>query len=277
MSVDWMSKGEDSAKVFEQEKAAQEKRRQEQGKAFRFYLKETKKGSGVYEEAPLLFVDGDLGPKGYLIPPRFYEHGYIFHQGDYHNIVCPEQTLPHKAKEDPSYKCPLCEAGDKPYLASLFTVLDLRPYKSEKTGKVIEFTRKLFVAKPQTFELLNKLAAKRGGLGGCRFDVSRSNKKSPQVGDVFDFQEKLTDLAALKAKYTISYTSKKDGKEENVVKCLFEKLDYEKEIIFRTGDELRKMGFGSPSSSMPTQADTAVAESAAAEGAGQAKDYAADL
>lgn len=234
MSVSWLKQGEESAKMHEVEKQNQEAKKAEQGKSFRFFIK---KG----QEASLLFVDGVLGPKGYITPPRFYEHFTIMPGGKWGNVVCPQMTLPQSGD-----KCPVCENKDKAALVSLFTVIDLTPYTT-KTGVVIPFSRKLFVAKPTTFELINKLAVKRGGLAGCRFDVSRTGDKSPSVGDVFDFQEKLTDVEALKAKFTRSFKTK-DGTEKTV--CDYEPIDYNKEIVFRTGDELRAMGFGNPTGNM---------------------------
>lgn len=234
MSVSWLKQGEESAKMHEQEKINQEAKKAEQGKSFRFFIK---KG----QEASIIFVDGVLGPKGYLTPPRFYEHFTIMPGGKWGNVVCPQQTLPQSGE-----KCPLCETKDKASLVSLFTVVDLTPYTT-KNGIVIPFTRKLFVAKPTTFELINKLAIKRGGLAGIKFDVSRTGDKSPSVGDVFDFQEKYTDLAALKAQFTRTFKTK-EGTEKTV--CEFEAIDYDKEIPFRSGDELRAMGFGNPVGTM---------------------------
>lgn len=258
MSVSWLKQGEESAKAFEQEKAAAEKRKAEQGKAFRFFL------PGPGEEASLWFVDGVLSPKGYLTPPRFYEH-FVMFNGKWDNVVCPQQTDPSSGD-----KCPICEGQDRPSLVSLFTVIDTRPYTT-KNGIVIPFTRKLFVAKPTTFELLNKLAVKRGGLIGCRFDVSRTSKKAAAVGDVFDFQEKATDMEAMRTKYTSTFKSKdKDGKDQMKTVCYWEALNYEKEIVFRTGDELRKMGFGAPQSSMPSEQ---APQETPTESAGAAEDY----
>lgn len=238
MAISWLKQGEESAKILEQEKAAQAKRQAEQGKTFRFWMKPG-------DEASIWFVDGVMSPKGYLTPPRYYEHTVMFNNS-WDNIVCPQQTMPN-SKES----CPICEGKDKAALVSLFTVIDTRPYTT-KNGVVIAYTRKLFVAKPTTFDLLNKLAVKRGGLIGCRFDVSRSGPKSPNVGDVFDFQEKNPDQDALRAMFTSTFKvkDKQSGQDVQKTVCSWEPLEYDKEIIFRTGDELRKMGFGAPQSSM---------------------------
>jgi hypothetical protein len=256
MAVSWLKQGEDSAKLHEQEKAAQIKRQSEQGKSFRFWLK---KG----DEASIWFVDGALHTKGYLAPPRYYEHT-VFFNNTWDNIVCPQQTMP-SAKE----VCPICEGKDRAALVSLFTVIDTRPYTT-KNGITIPFTRKLFVAKPTTFDMLNKMAIKRGGLTGCRFDVSRTGDKSPNVGDVFDFQEKSTDVEALTQMFTSTFKvkDKQSGSDIQKTVNLWEPLPYEKEIIFRTGDELRKMGFGAPTGGSGFSQDTSPAADA-----GKGEDY----
>ncbi len=133
------------------------------------------------EEATITFVDGDLSPEGFLLPPRFYEHN-LYLNGKHNNMfVCPEKTSPESGE-----KCPICEdPQERPSLVALFTVIDHRVFLS-KENKQITNRPKLFVAKTQTVEMLNKLAAKLGGLSGQTFDVSRStSEKSPSVGDLF--------------------------------------------------------------------------------------------
>lgn len=252
MAVSWLKKGDESAAVAQQHAVVVAQQKARQGKAFRFGLMYPGKNGASKDdcESKVLFVDGDLGPKGYLTPPRFYEHGFVFHQGEYHNLICPQQNDPQSGE-----KCPICEGKDKAYLASLFTVIELKPYTSKKTGEVIPFTRKLMVVKEGMFEMLNKLAAKRGGLKGCVFDLSRTKKQASPNGDMWDFQEKKTDFEALKKEYTRTYKvkNKDTGKEEMKTVCLFEPLDYEKELTYYTSDDLRKMGFGAPAGSSSFQ------------------------
>jgi hypothetical protein len=226
MAVSWMKQGAASADLAKQEEAAQELRKSQQGKLYRWFLKDK-------EDAALTFVDGDLSPEGFLLPPRFYEH-MVKVAGQWQTHVCPEQTNPGSGQ-----KCPICEQGEKASLVAVLTVIDHRSFKG-KDDKVYANQRRLFVCKGQTFELLNKLAIKRGGLAGCRFDVSRNGDKAPAVGNLFDFTDK-QDIELLKAKYTRTYEDK-DGNKHTV--CDFEPANYEEEIIFRDEMELRKMGFG---------------------------------
>lgn len=227
MAVSWLKKGADSAKLAQKEEAEAQKRKEEQGKAFRFWMKED-------EEARITFVDGDLGSEGFLLPARYYEHNLKIN-GKWNNFfVCPEKTHP-----DSGEKCPICEGGDRPSLVALFTIIDHRAFKSKDGQKTYSDTAKILAAKPATFELLNKIAVKRHGLAGATFDVSRIGDKAAAVGSMFDFLEK-HNVEELKKNYVREFTV--DGKK--VTKSIFVPFDYEKEIVYRSETELRKMGFG---------------------------------
>jgi len=210
-----------------------EQRKSEQGKLYRFWMKEK-------EEGRITFIDGDL-VDGVLCPPRYYEHN-LFMNGSWNNFfACPEKTNP-----EANDKCPICESGDRPSLVALFTILDHRQIQSTKDkNKVYKDQKKLLVAKPQTFELLNKHAMKRGGLAGCTFDASRVGDKSASVGSMFDFVEK-NPVEELKKVYMIEKVDPKTNTKSKVTN--FTPADYEAEIVYRTGDELRKLVDAPPSS-----------------------------
>jgi hypothetical protein len=232
MGVSWLQTGTKSAEMAKTQAAQAEKAKQEQGKMFRFWLKND-------EEARITFIDGDLSPEGFLLPPRFYEHS-IFANGTYNNLyVCPEKTNPEAGDS-----CPLCEGQDRPSLVALFTIIDHRAHKG-KNDKIYQYTRRLLVAKPATFELLNKIAIKRGGLANVTFDVLRTGgEKSASVGTMFDFVEK-GDPAELKTRYTQEVYDK--GKATGKIESYYKPAEYDKEIVYRTGDELRnQFGFGKP-------------------------------
>lgn len=227
--MSWLKTGEESEKLAQEKKAEDAKRQQEQGKMWRFFVEKNK-------DASITFVDGELNAQGVLTPPRFYEH-QLYLAGSWNNFfVCPEKTNPESGQ-----KCPICEGGDKPSLVAMFTVIDHRTHKSRDGTKEYKDQPRLFAAKPMTFEQLQKLAQKRGGLAGCTFDVSRTGDKSPAVGSMFDFTEK-NKLDELVKKYT--YTVEEDGKKKTVSK--FAPANYEEEIVYRTEDELRQLGFGKP-------------------------------
>lgn len=223
--MSWLKQGEQSAALAKTHATEVELAKAKQGKMFRFWIKEG-------EEAPITFVDGDLSPQGFLVPPRYYEHS-LYLNGSYNNhFVCPEKTSPELGQ-----KCPICEAGDRPSLVTLFTIIDHREFTSN--GKTYKDTPRLLVAKPQSFEILHKIAVKRGGLAGARFDVSRVGDKSASIGSMFDFIEK-TDVAELKKKY--ERTVKVDGQDKVI--DVFSPANYEEEVIFHSESELRALGFG---------------------------------
>lgn len=227
MAFKFLKTGAESAKMAQRAAAEAEQRRSEQGKMFRFWMKEK-------EEARITFVDGELNAEGFLTPPRYYEHN-LFLNGTWNNFfVCPEKTNP-----EANDKCPICESGDRPSLVALFTVIDHRQIPSTKDkNKIWKDQQKLLVAKPQTFELLNKHALKRGGLAGVTFDASRVGDKSASVGSMFDFVEKHS-VEELQKQYQVE---KLDPKTNTKVKVSnFVPADYESEIVFRSGEALRKL------------------------------------
>lgn len=225
--VGWMKTGANSTKLAQQQAAEAEVQKAERGKMFRFFIKEG-------EEAKITFLDGELSPQGFLTPPRYYEH-MVYFNNSWRNFVCPEKTSPELGM-----KCPLCESGDRASLVALFTVIDHRSYTSTQ-GKQYKDTVRLLVAKPQTFEMLNKLAVKRDGLTGCTFDVNRVGDKAAAVGNMYDFSEK-RPLAELQKLYTVEKIDEKKNKVVSPVAA----ADYEQEISFHTEDELRKLGLGGP-------------------------------
>ena len=229
----WLKTGQESAQVAKQDQVEAEQRKAEQGKMWRFYLKDG-------EEARITFVDGDLSPEGFLLPPRYYEHNLMLNGKWGNTFVCPEKTLP-----DSGEKCPICESGDRPSLVAVFTIIDHRTVKSKDGTKTYKDLPRLFVAKGPTFELLNKLAQKRGGLAGTTWDAMRAGDKSASVGSAFDFVEKVA-VEELRKKYVHEVTDPKTN--QKTIQSFFVPANYEHEIVFRTGDQLRQMGLGKPSS-----------------------------
>lgn len=257
MAIKWLQKGADSAKIAEQEEAEAEQRKLEASKMYRFWLKDG-------EEARITFVDGDLSPEGFLLPPRFYEHN-LYMNGSFNNhFVCPEKTNP--ASGD---KCPLCEHGDRPALVALFTIIDHREFKT-KSGDIIKDTPKLMVVKGITFELLNKIAVKRDGLANATFDVSRIGDKSASVGSLFDFIEK-HDPEEMKKEF-MRKAKNEDGEE--VMETFYKPANYEEEITYRTADELLEMGLGKPN---PKPKYEGKASSGAGKSTGTTEDYSNQL
>ena len=115
MSINWIKTGAESANLAKQDEVEKALQKEQQGLLWRFSLKDK-------EEARITFVDGDLSPEGFLIPPRFYEHGLWNESARTMTFyVCPEKTIP-----EAGHKCPLCAQGDKAALGAVFTITDHR-------------------------------------------------------------------------------------------------------------------------------------------------------
>ncbi len=215
----WMKKGAAAKEALQHEEAAAELRAQERGKLWRFWMPEG-------EDRTITFLDGGIDDEGMLDILMYYEHN-IRVNGNWEQFVCT-------AEADQTQPCPICEKGDKPSLVGVMTIIDHSEHKVKNgpnAGKVIKNTRKLFVAKRNTIMQLTKLAAKRGGLTGCTFDVSRVGENSASVGSQFDFQHKFSNRQEIMDKF--------DLKEEDVMPA-----NYAEEIRYRSPEELIELGVG---------------------------------
>ena len=216
-AASWMRTGKDAKQALNQEEAKAEERKAEAGKMWRFFVTPGK-------DAQITFLDGKLDEDGMLDIPVWYEHN-IRLNGERETYACT-------AGKDQSQPCPLCEMGDKPAFVGVMTVIDHTPHtilNGPNKGKVIQNTRKLFVAKRLTIKLLTKYAIKRGGLAGCTFDVSRPDEKNAAVGESFDFVQKFEKLSEIAAKWSL--------KLEDV-----QPANYEEEFTFRTPEQLIALG-----------------------------------
>lgn len=210
----WAKTGNAAKNAMAKEDAKKEQQQEQQNKLRRHWMPKN-------TETQMTFLDGALDDDGVLDALVFYEH-QVFMNGNWRNwFVCTQDSEP----------CPICEGGDNPSLVGVFTAIDHA--KFEYNGKHYQNTKKMFVAKAMTMKQLQKIAAKRGGLTGATFDVSRTGDKSAGVGDMFDFTEKRS-LAQLKK----AYPDVKDWEPGN----------YAEEIVYRDADELRTIGFGTNTS-----------------------------
>ncbi|MCL4743818.1 MAG: hypothetical protein KJZ83_00235 [Burkholderiaceae bacterium] len=215
----FLKKGAAAKKALAHEEAQAELRKQEQGRMWRFYLKEG-------EDRQITFLDGELDAEGMLDIFMFYEHN-VRVNGDWQQFVCTSDV-------DQTQPCPICEKGERSSFVGVMTIIDHSEYvikKGPNAGKKVANQRKLFVAKQGTIKHLTKLAAKRGGLAGCTFDVSRTGDKEPGVGNQYDFVQKFDSYEEIAAKYGM--------KVEDV-----HPANYAEEIRFRSPEELIELGVG---------------------------------
>lgn len=218
--VKFLKKGQEGAELTKQAEADIERRRAESGNTvFRYWMPDG-------AEQRITFLDGELSEAGLLDVPRYWEHNLQIN-GSWKN------WFPCTKDEEP---CPLCDVK-APALVYALTIIDHRAWE-DKQGRTHQHERKLYICKGDTYKRLSKIAAKRDGLTGCTFDVSRIGDKAENVGNDFDFVEKLS-LKELRKKYGME----KSGATENNKVCL--PYDYDEVIKYYTAEQLRDMGLGS--------------------------------
>jgi hypothetical protein len=249
MGINFIKKGAAAQQLAVYDKQKHEERKADLNKAFRFFLKQ-----GEAHARKILFVDGDIDPNtNCLDAARVYEHT-VNVNGKWDNFVCLKETDPGAG-----HTCNFCSTGDRPDLVNFLTAIDLTPYTSKDGKKTYPFTRKLFVFKHNVYEILNTFAKELGTLSGQVFKVQRAGDKSERVGDVFIPLQKVTDVAKAKQQFTQTIKFKDAaGKETSKVVCLYEALDYNAELKFKTAEDLAKMGVGAPNAgAFSTQATAA--------------------
>jgi hypothetical protein len=197
-----------TAAIVKEEKRVEQKMNQLYG----FWMKPN-------SDTSITFVDGNLDGE-VLDIPFIYQH-HLNMNGKWGNFfICTQEVEP----------CPICEGGNTPSFVGVLTIIDHTEFQSKRDGLMKKDQIRLFYAKRDTIKQLQKLAAKRGGLAGCTFEVSRTGDKSPSTGNQFDFVDKKTP-AQMKAVF---------GDKAN-------QPDYDKILagMFISAKDLRKMGFGS--------------------------------
>jgi hypothetical protein len=168
----WFQTGYDSVG---QEVQRLDKQREDWANAIRRYWMPEKTGTPPKTLVNnVVFVDG--------IPFTYREHQFYL-DGHWRNWnTCLIGT---------GEKCCFDEAGNKNYFVGAYTVLDGSEWKA-KDGTIHRWETTLYPAKGDALKALRILADARGGdLAGCWFRVSRSGDKSPNMGNVFDFVERL--------------------------------------------------------------------------------------
>ena len=216
----FMHKGTEGENLTKQADADQAARKAAGGNSvFRYWMPDG-------AEQQITFLDGELSEAGLLDVPRFWEHQLQL-GGSWKN------WFPCTKDEEP---CPICDIK-QPALVYALTIIDHREWEDKKDN-THQHERKLYICKGDTYKRLSKIAAKRGGLAGCTFDVSRIGDKAEAVGNDFDFVEKLS-LKKIAKKYGLETKGKA---ENNKVAAPY---DYDDVIKYHTADELREMGLGS--------------------------------
>lgn len=218
-TVSWAKRGKAASEEMVKAEQQAAMRKAERDKLWRFWMEpETTR--------TITFLDGNPDADGMLDCMCYYEHNVPFN-GSRENFVCTAEQEGH---------CVICDSGKEGSnnaLVGFLTIIDHTQHKikqGKNAGKTIVNQRKAFVPKREIIKVLSKQAVKRGGLRGCTFEVSRGNDRTANTGNSFEFIEKLSD-EELMAKY--------DLKPEDI-----EAADFEKEVTYRTNDQLVELGVG---------------------------------
>jgi hypothetical protein len=94
------------------------------------------------------------------------------------------------AGSDDDVACCELLGGKSAYLVGYYTVIDLSKFV-DRNGKTHQYELKMFPAKMRTLKKIRRKKQDRGSLVGCIFNGSRDDKKSPKVGDEFEFKKQV--------------------------------------------------------------------------------------
>lgn len=129
--------------------------------------------------------------------------------------------------------CPMCKAGNEPYLAGAWLVVEHNEW-TDKEGNVHVDEPRLFIAKPN---VVVKIQRKRddpkhgnGSMIGVRLNAAREGRQSANTGDSFDFVSKLTEQ---KIKSTKWWPTKELG--------VVDKAKWREWLARKTPDQLREV------------------------------------
>lgn len=211
--------------LVQEQQAAQVREEQRENQVFRFYMKPE-------QERVITFLDGGLDVDGDLDSICYYEHTINNPAQKYPKYVCINNPAEGSV-------CPVCETGNTPYFATVFTVLTHEKWMSKKEKKEYEGSVQLFVAKTGVADKLRKKAKKyENGLIGATFEVTRTSKDAFNVGDDFDYVQSNT-LAEM---------------QEAFPDCDVKPLDYDEVIKVHSAEELLALGFGTKTTAVGGEA-----------------------
>lgn len=132
-------------------------------------------------------------------------------------------------------ECPFCEDGMRYSYVCAFSIIDLSVFETKRDNIMVTASKKLFIAKGSvTKKLLKKRERQEGNLIGCKFEVTRYDKKEASTGSDFDFIERLSTEQMNALRMTSGPYSLK--KEDWLVP-----YDYVKLFQPKTAPELRRI------------------------------------
>ena len=105
----------------------------------------------------------------------FYEHSYEQGGNSYNYHTCPGKAS----------GCPHCASGKKPYLLTVYTVIDKSEYK-DKTGAVHANEKRVHALKVDSALALARKSQRWGGLKGKEVVIARKGPKDAAAGSDFE-------------------------------------------------------------------------------------------
>lgn len=188
-----------------------------QSRVRRFKLKPGEKGKVIFLDHPQVWL---------------WEHTHKVN-GNFETYTCTDEAE----------TCPLCMAGIKRAPILVATVIDCRKIKSEKTGKVYQFQKSLFVAKGKAIRALMRqyLEGAKVDLTNYAIDIERdTDPKSVACGEFFA-EDKRISVAGLEK---IAAKVNEDPKE---IKEYLKPYDYMTILAPLPDSDLRRIaGLGEP-------------------------------
>lgn len=240
--MSWLKTGAESEALQRQDQEEFEERKKGFALPYRFFIPRNS------EPREITFIDGELDARGYLTPPRFFEHTITNSEGRLEHYICPKRTDPKTYKD-----CPLCNSGNRATLMGVFTIIDHSVYTNDQTGEVFQDRVRLMAVKPQAFDLLAHQAKTHGGLDCRRFLVSRVGEKSSGTGDVFEFIDHYDRQVLRNTYFRVEEPTQEDLDQAAIEglpapkptrKTNFVPVDYANAIPFYTPEQLADLGMG---------------------------------
>ena len=114
-----------------------------------------------------------------VVPLVIYEHA-LQPDGDFKNTI--HLTCQGRG-------CPICAKGFQKKQVSIVSILELWTPKDKP--KETRATKKFLVMPPTTAVLIDGKCHKKGNLQGLQYQVSRTDPKSPRVGNDFEYEENI--------------------------------------------------------------------------------------
>ena len=158
----------------------------------RFYLKAPEEGKSLQTKV-VIFLDDfswQLSRDGNTLPviPFCYNEHLVQPNGVWDNrlfLTCLKGVS----------TCLPCEHSFKRNFMGAMTILEVTPFKDQRTGENRTVPRKLLmIGVPKALRILETKKEKKGNLRGWKYSVVRHGKMDPRIGSDFEPEEHIEDV-----------------------------------------------------------------------------------